>query len=59
VIFFSFAHGLVVNLFKAELVDVEVEGVILVADSDTDGANLVNIGTPPRSMTTTSLQAAK
>jgi hypothetical protein len=30
----SFAHGLVVNLFKAERVDVEVEGFVLVADSD-------------------------
>lgn len=34
-----FAHGLVVDLFKAELVDVEVEGFVLVADTDTNGAD--------------------
>src|SRR6266550_519072 len=35
----GFAHGLVIDLFKAELVDIEVEGFVLVADTYTDGAN--------------------
>ena len=34
----GFAHGLVVDLLKAERVDVEVEGFVLVADTYTDGA---------------------
>src|SRR2546423_3119165 len=34
-----FAHGLVVDLLKAELVDIEVEGFVLVADTYTDGAD--------------------
>src|SRR5579875_4200901 len=36
---FCFAHGLVVDLFKAECVDVEVERLILVADTYGDGAD--------------------
>ena len=36
----GFAHGLVVDLLKAELVDIEVEGFVLVADAYTDGADL-------------------
>jgi hypothetical protein len=36
----GFAHGLVINLLKAERVDIEVEGFVLVADTDTDGADL-------------------
>src|SRR5260370_35918350 len=35
----GFAHGLVVDLLKAELVDIEVEGFVLVADAYTDGAD--------------------
>src|SRR5205807_4910572 len=35
----SFAHGLVVYLFKAELVDIEVESFVLVADAYRDGAD--------------------
>src|SRR5258708_2232245 len=32
-------HGLVIDLLKAELVDIEVEGFVLVADTHTDGAD--------------------
>src|SRR5436309_3409428 len=35
----GFAHRLVVDLLKAELVDIEVAGFVLVADSYTDGAD--------------------
>src|SRR5260370_28434325 len=35
----GFAHGLVVDLLKAELVDIEVEGFVLVADAYTDGGD--------------------
>src|SRR5947208_496208 len=35
----GFAHGLVINLLKAELIDIEVEGFVLVADTYTDGAD--------------------
>src|SRR5205807_952319 len=35
----GFAHGLVIDLLKAELVDIEVEGFVLVADTYTDGAD--------------------
>jgi hypothetical protein len=34
----GFAHGLVIDLLKAERVDIEVEGFVLVADTYTDGA---------------------
>src|SRR6266699_175179 len=34
-----FAHGLVINLLKAELIDIEVEGFVLVADTYTDCAD--------------------
>src|SRR5258708_33882269 len=33
------AHGLILDLLKAELVDIEVEGFVLVADTYTDGAD--------------------
>ena len=35
----GFAHGLVINLLKAERVNIEVEGFVLVADTYTDGAD--------------------
>lgn len=35
----SFAHGLVVYLVKAELVNVEIKGFVLVADAYRDGAD--------------------
>ena len=35
----GFAHRLVVDLLKAELVDVEVRGLVLVADTYTNGAD--------------------
>src|SRR5712691_8219456 len=35
----GFAHGLVIDLLKAERVDIEVEGFVLVADPYTDGAD--------------------
>src|SRR5579859_592997 len=35
---FSFAHGLIIDLFKAKCVDIEVEGFVLVTDSYADGA---------------------
>src|SRR5439155_25606697 len=35
----GFAHGLVIDLLKAERVDIEVEGFVLVADTYTDGAD--------------------
>ena len=35
----GFAHGLVINLLKAERVDIEVEGFVLVADAYSDGAD--------------------
>src|SRR5437588_2699653 len=35
----GFAHGLVIDLLKAELVDIEVKGFVLVADAYTDGAD--------------------
>src|SRR5205823_13352739 len=34
-----FAHGLVIDLLKAKFVDVEVEGFVLVANADADGAD--------------------
>src|SRR5207248_341967 len=35
----GFAHGLVIDLLKAKLVDIEVKGFVLVADTYTDGAD--------------------
>ena len=35
----SFAHGLVVYLFKAELVDIKIEGFVLIADAYRDGSD--------------------
>src|SRR5207249_9580828 len=36
----SLAHGLVVYLFKAELVNIKIEGFVLIADSYSDGPYL-------------------
>src|SRR6266851_5282266 len=35
----SFAHGLIIDLLKTQRVDVEVQGFILVAHANADGAN--------------------
>jgi hypothetical protein len=35
----SFAHGLVVYLFKAELVNIKIEGFVLIADAYSDGTD--------------------
>src|SRR3989440_12042999 len=35
----SFAHGLVVYLFKAELVNIKIEGLVLIADAYSDGTD--------------------
>src|SRR6266704_3613468 len=35
----SFAHGLVVYLFKAELVTIKIEGLVLIADTYSDGTD--------------------
>ena len=36
---FSFAHRLVVYLFKAELVNIKIEGFVLITDSYSDGTD--------------------
>jgi hypothetical protein len=35
----SFAHRLVVNLFKAEIVNIKIEGFVLIADAYRDGTD--------------------
>ena len=35
----SFAHGLVVYLFKAELVSIKIEGFVLIADAYSDSTD--------------------
>src|ERR1019366_4634241 len=36
---FSFAHGLVVYLFKAELVNIKIKSLVLIADAYSNGTN--------------------
>src|SRR5579859_6983071 len=42
----SFAHRLVIYLFEAELVNIEIKGFVLIADANGDGADFREHGSP-------------